>query len=150
MEVIQSSLYNLQHYEWIGVLLARLVVGLLFAISGWGKLFTEEGRKKMLETIRAAGVPLPDLNAKFVSGVELVFGVFLIVGFIVPLSAIMLIVVMVVALATTVLPAVVAKGPVAWLGEVLFLPEVLYVVILVWLLLAGPAWPGVDFLLMGP
>lgn len=148
MQTVQSLMLELGEYQWIGALMARASVGLLFAISGWGKLFTEEGRTKMLQTIRAAGVPFPELNARFVSGVELVFGVFLIIGFLTPLSAVMLIAVMLVALATTILPGVDAKSPIAWLGEVLYLPEVLFVVLLVWLMLAEPAWPGIDYLLL--
>jgi len=58
----------------------------------------------------------------------------------------MLIGVMVGALATTQIPSLKAASRVDWLAEFLYLPEVLYVVILVWLLLAGPGWLSLDWL----
>jgi len=36
---------TLQQWQWIGILLARLSVGLLFAISGGGKLFVRARRE---------------------------------------------------------------------------------------------------------
>ena len=52
------------------------------------------------------------------------------------------------ALATTVLSAVHAPSAIAWSGEVLYLPEILYLVMLVWLLFAGPGWLSVDGVLL--
>jgi putative oxidoreductase len=138
---------GLSQYEWIGILIARLAVGVLFALSGWGKLFVPSRREKMIKTLRAAAVPAPEANAVFVSSIEFVFGSLLAIGFLTPLSCVMLSGVMLVALATTVLPGVKASSFVGWLGEVLYLPEVLYVVILIWLFLSGPGWFSVDQLI---
>jgi len=134
----------LSHYEWIGILIARLAVGALFALSGSGKLFVPSRRDEMVKTLRAAAVPAPEANAVFVSSVELVFGSLLAIGLLTPLSCVMLSGVMVVALATTVLPGVKASSFAGWLGSVLYLPEVLYLVILIWLFLSGPGWFSVD------
>ena len=60
------------HSEWIGMLIARLSVGALFALSGSGKLFVPSRRDEMVRTLRAAAAP--EANAVFVSSVELVFG----------------------------------------------------------------------------
>jgi uncharacterized membrane protein YphA (DoxX/SURF4 family) len=49
----------LQQYEWIGILIARLSVGTLFALSGSGKLFVPSRRAEMLKTLRDAGIPAP-------------------------------------------------------------------------------------------
>ena len=137
----------LQQYEWIGILIARLSVGTLFALSGSGKLFVPSRRAEMLTTLRDARIPAPELNALFVSSVELVFGTLLVLGFLTPLCCLMLSSVMVVALATSILPRITAASLAGWLGSVLYLPEVLYVVILVWLFVSGPGWFSVDRLM---
>jgi putative oxidoreductase len=138
---------GLSQYEWIGMLIARLAVGVLFALSGWGKLFVPSRREQMVKTLRAAAVPAPEANAALVSSIEFAFGSLLAIGFLTSLSCVMLSGVMLVALATTVLPGVKASSVAGWLGEVLYLPEVLYVVILIWLFLAGPGWFSVDQLI---
>lgn len=63
---------------------ARLSVGVLFAISGGGKLFLRGRREEMRQTLLAARIPLPRVTSVFVSLVEFVFGAFLIVGFLTP------------------------------------------------------------------
>jgi putative oxidoreductase len=134
-----------QQYEWIGILIARLSVGTLFALSGSGKLFVPSRREEMQRTLRAAGVPAPELNAVIVSSVEFLFGGLLIVGFLTVLCCLMLSGVMVVALWTTVLPRVKTATLVEWFSAVLYLPEVLYLVILVWLFVSGPGWLSLDY-----
>ena len=135
---------SLSRWEWLGQLLARISVGLLFFLSGRGKLFVEARRESMRNTMRQAGVPFPELTAAVTSVVEFVFGAMLVVGLFTPVSCLLLIGVMVGALATTLIPALKAGSVIDWLAEFLYLPEVLYVVILVWLLLAGPGWLSVD------
>jgi putative oxidoreductase len=144
MPLLQTAL---QHYEWVGILAARLAVGILFAVSGWGKLFVSSRRDEMLRTLRQARIPAPEVNAIFVSIVEFLFGTLLALGFLTPLSCILLCGDMVVALGTSVLPRIKASSVADWLGVVLYLPEVLYVVILLWLLVSGPGWLSVDQLI---
>ena len=139
-----SWLRSLHQFEWIGMLIARLSVGTLFALSGSGKLFVRHRREEMVRTLRAAAIPAPEANALFVSSVELGCGCLLAIGFLTPLSCVMLSGVMVVALATTVLPTVKASSFGGWLSSVLYLPEVLYLVILLWLFLSGPGWFSLD------
>jgi len=141
---------SLSYWEWLGQLLARTSVGLSFFLSGRGKLFVAARRDQMLETIRQAGLPRPELSAPAISSIEFTFGAMLCLGLLTPLSCVMLTGVMIGALATTQLPGVRAPSGVDWLGEALYLPEVLYVVILVWLLFAGPGWLSVDRLLLSP
>lgn len=137
---------SLSHWEWLGQLLARESVGLLFVLSGRAKLFVASRRKQMGETIGQAGLPLPGLSATVISATELIFGAMLCVGLFTPFSCLMLIGVMVGALATTQIPSLKAASRVDWLADFLYLPEVLYVVVLVWLLLAGPGWFSLDWL----
>jgi putative oxidoreductase len=142
--VFEAFTVALARWEWLGQLLARVSVGLLFFISGRAKLFVEARRESMRKTMRQAGVPFPELTAGVTSGVEFVCGALLVAGLFTPVSCLLLIVVMIGALATTQIPALKAGSAIDWLGEFLYLPEVLYVVILVWLLLAGPGWLSLD------
>jgi uncharacterized protein YjeT (DUF2065 family) len=73
-------LTELSEWQWLGALCARLAVGLLFFLSGRGKLFVPERREQMRETLVAARVPFASLNAIFASTVEFVFGLLLILG----------------------------------------------------------------------
>lgn len=131
-------------WEWVGILLARSAVGLLFLLSGAAKLFRGDRREMMLQTLREAGIPFPRSNAALVSAVEFVFGLLLVVGALTRLSCSMLGGVMIVAIATVRLRGIHAASPADWLSEFLYLPEVLYLVILAWLLLSGAGWLSVD------
>jgi putative oxidoreductase len=146
MSWIRMCFDALKEWEWVGILLARFAVGLLFLLSGGGKLFRSDRREKMRQTLQEAGVPFPRFNAAFVAAVEFVCGFLLVVGALTPLACLMLIGVMVVALLTTQIRGIKASSPIDWLAEFLYLPEVLYFVILVWLLLSGPGWLSVDHL----
>lgn len=134
-------------WEWAGMLLARIAVGVLFALSGKDKLFNPEKRAAMLKEVTAAGIPAPATSALMLSAFELIFGIFLVVGFLTPLSTLVLAGIMVGALATTVIPGMKAKAGLAWWGEFFYLPEVLYLVMLVWLFLSGAGRASVDHLI---
>lgn len=150
MHFFSALVDNLHQYQWAGAFVARISVGLLFVLSGGGKLFVPKKAKEMQETIRKAGVPAPEVTAKILSIVEFVFGIFLLLGFLTPLACITLIGLMIGALVTTVLPGVKESSFLAWLSAFLYLPEVLYIVILFWLLLSGPGVAAVDnFIGMG-
>lgn len=137
LSIYDSLIQTLNGYEWIGFWVAKVSVGLLFLLSGWAKLFVPSRRAKMLETISAAKIPFPKVNAFVASMIEAVGGFCLIVGIFTPIFAMLLIFVMCVALFTTVLPSIKAGNFVDWLGEFLYLPETLFVVILFWVALRG-------------
>jgi len=147
MLLVRTVLDELHAWQWLGILMARLAVGLLFFLSGCGKLFVRERREQMRETLVAAHVPFPELNVLVVSTVEFVFGLLLILGAVTPLACVMLGGVMIVAIATTAIRNIKAMSPLGWLSEFLYLPEVLCLVILFWLLLSGPGWFSVDHLI---
>ena len=144
----RTFLSELHAWQWVGILLARVVVGLLFFLSGRGKLFVPERREQIRQTLIEAHVPFPELNALFVSAVELVFGLLLIFGAITPLACVMLSGVMIVAIATTAIPNIKATSLLGWLSEFFYLPEVLCLVILVWLFFSGAGWLSVDDLVL--
>ena len=144
MSAVRIVVVELQSWAWVGILLARLAVGSAFFLSGRGKLFVNERREQMRQTLREAHIPFPDLNAVFVSTLELVFGLLVVAGAATPLACVMLGGLMVVAIATTAVRTVKALSPLDRLSEFLYLPEVLYLVILVWLFFSAPSWFSVD------
>ena len=148
MSCVQIFFTELRSWEWLGILLARLAVGLLFFLSGRGKLFVPERREQMRQTLIEAHVPFPGLNALFVSTVEFVCGTLLILGALTAVACVMLGGVMIVAIATTALRNIKATSPLGWLSEFLYLPDVLYLVILIWLFFSGSGWLSVDHLIL--
>ena len=145
---VRTFLAELHAWQWLGIFAARLAVGLLFFLSGRGKLFVPERREQMRETLRQAHIPFPEFNAVFVSTVEFVFGALLVLGAVTPLACAMLSVLMIVAIATIAIRNIKASSPLGWLSEFLYLPEVPYLVILVWLFLCGPGWFSLDHLIL--
>ena len=145
---VRTVLGELDTWEWLGILIARLAVGLVFFLSGRAKVFVPERREQMRETLVAARVPFPEFNVLFVSTVEFVFGLLLILGAATPLTCVMLGGVMIVAIATTAIRNIKALSLLGWLSEFLYLPEVLYLVILFWLFLSGPGWFSIDHLIL--
>src|SRR5437762_14055056 len=144
MSWARTFLTELHAWQWLGALVARLAVGLLFFLSGRGKLFVPERGEQMRQALIEAHVPFPEFNALFVSTVEFVFGLLLIFGAITPLACAMLSGVMIVAIATTAIRNIKATSPLGWLSEFFYLPEVLCLVIRVWLFFSGLGWLSVD------
>src|SRR5260370_30778323 len=98
---VRTFLSELHAWQWVGILVARVAVGLLFFLSGGGKLCVPEHRERMRQTLIEAHVPFPELNAVFVSMVEFGSGLLLIIGAVTPVACVMLGGVMIVAIATT-------------------------------------------------
>jgi putative oxidoreductase len=119
--------------EELAVLLARISLGVFFAISGGNKLFVASHYKLMYETIVGAGIPFPHVMTYFVSSVEFVCG------------CVVLIIDMIVAV-TTVQLATLPKALsfIDWVDDFLYLPEVLYIIIFLWLISSGPGRFSVD------
>jgi len=59
---------------WLAPLFARITVGYVFLLSGWGKL---NNLPQVTENFVGWGIPLPQLLAPFVSGIEFFGGLFL-------------------------------------------------------------------------
>lgn len=127
------------------VLLARVSLGVFFAISGGNKLFVTSQYKIMYETIVGAGIPFPHVMTYFVSAVEFVCGCLLIIGLLSTLCCMAFIIDMIVAIATVQL-ATITKGLsyIDWLDDFLYLPEVMYIIIFLWLISSGPGRLSVD------
>ena len=148
MSCVRLFIDELHSLEWVGIFLARVAVGLLFFLSGRGKLFVPERREQMRQTLIEAHVPFVEFNVLLVSIVEFVGGLLLVFGALTPLACVMLGYVMLVALATIAVPNIKAPPLLGWFAEFLYLPEVLYLVILIWLFFSGPGWLSVDHLIL--
>ena len=147
---VQYALLGSSDLEQYAILLARLSIGLFFAISGANKLFVAGGTKPVYETLVKAKVPFPHLTAYFVSGVEFVCGFLVTVGFLSSPASLVLLIDMIVAILTEALSTLPKNlSPLSWLDDFLYLPEVLYVLFFIWLLCSGPGKFSVDYALAG-
>jgi len=126
------------HFEWAGPLIARIVVGYPFMLTGWAKL-------QNLERITAAfvdwGIPFPQIMTPFVSGVECFGGLLLILGLLTRISAGALAIVMIVAIKA-------AKwSDVDSLETLLGFEEAIYFAVFTWLAICGAGKASLDHLL---
>ena len=122
-------------FDWLPVLLARIAVGWTFMQTGWGKL---HDLPSIVEFFRELGIPYPELQAPFVSSVELVCGTLILVGLFSRVAALPLIGTMVVAIATA------QWENVDSFGALFGLTEYLYIVIFAWIATAGPGPVALD------
>lgn len=128
----------IEKVSWLGPLLARITVGVVFAVTGWGKLHNLEKVTQFFESLK---IPLPHANAVFIGSLELVGGCLLVLGLMSRLVALPLMTTMVVAIIT-------AKAEeVTGLGDLLRLSEWMYLITFAWIALAGPGRASLDQLL---
>jgi putative oxidoreductase len=131
----------LEGLEWLWRLVVRLSIGIEFFGSGLGKLGKLPG---FIQYFRTLGIPFPEVQAPFVAGVELVCGALIIVGLATRPAALMLCGVMVVAIVTAAAPE--HHVTASWHGllEFFYLPEWCLLLLLGWLVLAGPGRASLD------
>ena len=138
-----SSLRTLYHhalrltarFTWLGPLVVRLVIGVAFLVTGWGKLHNLD---KVTEYFASLHIPLPGAQAAFVSTVELVGGAMLVLGLGTRIAALLLIGVMTVATLTAKLPE--AESLIDLASTI----ELTYLATFVWLVLAGGGRASLD------
>jgi putative oxidoreductase len=133
-DLIRSVTSRLQ---WLPPLCARLVLGVVFIQSGWGKLHDLAGTT---ENFAGGYIPLPHFNAVLASSTEFLGGCLILVGLGTRLAAVPLIVVMAVAIAA-------AKWPQIedWTDFFGF-DEVAYAVMFLWLGVRGAGRVSLDYL----
>jgi putative oxidoreductase len=120
---------------FLSPLLARLVIGVVFTQSGWGKLHNLE---QVIAFFTRLGIPFPELQAPFVACTELVCGALVLAGLATRLASLPLIATMVVALATAL------ADEIDGLGSLFGLAEFLYVVLLIGLVVGGAGSLSLD------
>jgi putative oxidoreductase len=128
----------LQKLEWIGPLLVRLTLGLVFFITGWGKLHSLD---KITQFFASLHIPAPGFHAAFVSTIEFAGGLLLIAGLGTRVVSALLIGVMAVAILTAKLPEL--HGIVDLANTI----ELTYLVMFVWLVVSGAGAASLDHLI---
>lgn len=146
--IISWVLTGKRDWEWAPIFLARISLGLFFAISGYNKLFTQKNHDGLLKTMHEAGIPFPEFITYFLATVEFVGGSLLTLGFLSTLWSIALLIAMIVAIATVEVHTI-PKGLafLNWLDYFLFLPQVMYVLMFIWLIVSGPSPISIDHLI---
>lgn len=130
---VASALY------WLPPTLARVTIGWVFVLSGWGKL---HGLPDVIDFFRSLGIPAPELQAPFASGVEFVCGILLFSGLMTRIACVPLIVVMTVAIATA------RHEELTSLGALFGFVEYLYIILMLWIGVAGPGPLSLDAILV--
>ena len=144
-EVMRRFLVGNRSWEGSAILLARISLGVFFAISGGNKLFVASRTREIYETLVGAGIPVPRLMTYIVSSVEFVGGCLLIIGLLSSLCCTALIIQMMVAIIMVRLAGIPAEiSFLNWLDDFLYLPETMYILILFWLICSGPGRFSVD------
>jgi len=125
--------------EWVGPLLVRLTLGLVFATTGWGKLHSLDNVETFFGSLH---IPAPGFHAVFVSTIEFVGGILLIAGLGTRIASGLLIGVMTVAILTAKLPEL--HG----LTDLANTIEFTYLAMFVWLVVSGAGAASIDRLLL--
>ncbi|RYY74939.1 MAG: DoxX family protein [Gammaproteobacteria bacterium] len=124
------------YIQWLGPLFARIVVGEIFLVSGWGKLQTLE---QVTENFVSWGIPFPHILTPFTSGAEFICGILLIVGLFTRISSGVLGVIMIVAIKSALWDQVDS------LDTLLGFSETAYLAIFLWLAIAGAGKISIDY-----
>ncbi len=128
----------------LALLFARLIVGLMFAISGGYKLFTRDQRKTMRETLEDADIPKPGVMTYFVSANELVFGALLAVGLFTVPAAVVLAAISIVAFVTQGYEPRKDEGYLFWFSTLLMKHQILLLSSLLMLIAFGGGALALD------
>ncbi len=127
-----------EHLQWLAPLFARIVVGWVFLWTGWGKL---THLPLVTENFAGWGIPVPEILAPLVSGIEFFGGIFLLLGLLTRISAGALGVVMIVAVRAA------QWDQIDSLQTLLGFDEIMYLALFLWLAIAGPGVISMDHLL---
>ncbi len=129
---------------FVAPLLTRLVIGQAFFLTGRGKLQNPEN---IVAFFTSLGIPMPELNAAFVSRLEYYGGMLLILGLATRLCALLLSSTMVVALLTADRQDFVSALSGAGEKGLTDVTAFVYLLFLLWLVFQGPGALSVDTLL---
>jgi putative oxidoreductase len=126
------------YFEWAGPLLARIIVGYVFMLTGLAKLQNLDDITKNFEYW---GVPFPHFTTPFVAGWECFGGLFLMLGLMIRICGGALSVVMIVAIISAKL------SDIDSLETLLGFEEAIYFAVFSWLAICGAGKVSLDYLL---
>lgn len=126
------------YFLWAGPLIARLVVGYVFMLTGWGKL---NNLPAITENFISWGIPFPHILTPFVAGVEFFGGIALMLGIVTRIAGGALAVIMVVAIISAKLEDIDS------LETLLGFEEATYFAVFTWLAITGAGKASLDHLL---
>lgn len=124
-----------RRFDGLAPLIARLVVGDVFLLSGWGKL---HHLPEVTQNFIGWGIPFPQILTPFVSGVEFFGGAFLMLGLLTRVSAAALAITMLVAIRSALWDQVDS------LETLLGFEETAYFALFFWLAVAGAGRLSLD------
>lgn len=124
---------------WLPPLLARILLGVVFIQSGWGKLHDLDGTA---ENFAGWHIPFPHFNALLASGTEFIGGILILLGLGTRLAALPLVFVMGIAILTAKWP-----GLEDW-TDFFGWDETAYALMFLWLAVAGAGKASVDHLIL--
>lgn len=121
--------------SWLPPTLARITVGWLFMMTGWGKL---THMPDIVKYFGELGIPWPQFQAPLAATAEFVCGTLILVGLFTRLACVPLIITMIVAIITA------RKGDYEGIASLFGFVEYLYIVLFVWLGVAGAGPLSLD------
>jgi putative oxidoreductase len=119
------------------LLIARFAIGLVFILSGLGKIMHME---KTIAYFTQLGIPLPEFNAGLVATCELLGGIMVFMGIFIEIAVIPLSIIMIVAIMTAKLPEIKSVNDLFGAQEFLFL------VMFIWFFTEGSGDYSLDYL----
>lgn len=125
--------------RWLPPLLLRVVLGVTFAVTGWGKL---HHLAQVEQYFRSLHIPAAGVQAPMIATIEFVGGLLLLAGLATRVVAALLLATMAVAIYTAIWPA--ADGITAVLGGV----EAIYLAAFAHLAVAGAGAASLDRLVV--
>jgi putative oxidoreductase len=115
--------------------LTRLVLGLVFVGTGWGKLHSLDDVTKFFASL---GIPAASIQAPLIAGLEFVGGICLLIGLGTRVFAGLLGCTMIVAMLTAL------KDKIGGFGDLSGQMEFLYLLLFIWLTVAGAGLLSLD------
>jgi putative oxidoreductase len=135
LEVRKRVLGKLEKLKWLGPLLGRLAVAVVFIGSGWGKLHSLDQVTGFFTELH---IPAPHFHATLVATTELVGGLLILVGLFTRLAALPLAFTMLIAILTA------KRSEIQGITSLFGFDELTYMIIFLWLAISGPGALSID------
>jgi len=134
----------------LALAIPRIIVGSFFAMSGFNKLFTREGHRRITASLTGCGIPCVPFMCWWVPFWQFFGGLMLLLGFLTAFHAVVLTIVCIVATVTTGPRKVNSRSNFNCIDRAtnwLFLPEVLLIALLAVSMAMGGGVFSLDHLL---